>query len=117
MYRQADELVGEHAAATEAGCSVVVVGDGDAGTGTNVVVCFEIEVADGAGVVMSLQVATDLVVAVAEAVGKEAAARVEQQARGLDGTGGDDDDVGGLLLKVAALVEIGDADGRGHDRR
>ena len=51
---------------------------------------------------MALQVAADLVVAVAEAVGKEAAFGVEQQARGLGGAAGDDNDVGRLLLQVAA---------------
>ena len=84
MDGQADEFVGEHAAAAEAGRAVVVVHDGNAGAGTDVVVGFEVEVADGAGVVMALQVAADLVVAVAEAIGKKAAARVEQQARGFD---------------------------------
>ncbi len=82
---KADEFVGEHAAAAEAGRAVVVIHDGDAGAGADVVVGFEIEVADGAGVVVSLQVAANLVVAIAEAVGKEAAAGIEQQARGLDG--------------------------------
>ena len=82
---KADEFVGQHAAAAQAGRAVVVIHDGDAGAGTHVVVGFEIEVADGAGVVMALQVAADLVVAIAEAVGKEAAARIQQQARRFDG--------------------------------
>ena len=101
MNGQADELVGQHAAADKAGCAVVVVADGDAGAGANVVVGFEVEVADGAGVVVALQVAAHLVVAIAEAVGKQAAFRVEQQARGLDGAGGDDDEIGRLLLQMA----------------
>ncbi len=91
---QADELVGQHAAAAETRSAVVVVGDGDAGAGADVVVGFEVEVADGAGVVMALQIAADLVVAIAEAVGKQAALGVQQQARRLDGAGRDDDDVG-----------------------
>ena len=70
MDGKADEFVGEHAAAAEAGRAVVVIHDGDAGAGADIVIGFEIEVADGAGVVVSLQMAADLVVAIAEAVGK-----------------------------------------------
>ena len=99
---QADEFVGKHAAAAQAGSSVVVIHDGDAGAGADVVVGFIIEIADGAGVVMALQVAAHLVVAIAQAIGKKAALGVQQQARGLDGAGGDDDDVGELFLQVAA---------------
>ena len=84
VNRQADEFVGQHAAAAEPGRAVVVIHDRDARAGTNIVVGFEIEVADRAGVVMSLQMAADLVVAIAEAVGKQPAARVQQQARGFD---------------------------------
>ncbi len=53
---------------------MVVVRDGDAGAGAHVVVGLKVEVADGAGVVMPLQMAADLVVAIAETVGKKPAA-------------------------------------------
>ncbi len=85
--------------------------------GPNIVIGIEIEVADGAGVVVALQVAADLVVAIAEAVGKEAAAGVEQQARGFDGAAGDDDDVGELLLQVTVVRQSKRRRARGRDRR
>ena len=68
VNRQADELVGQHAAAAQAGSAVVVVADGDAGAGADVVVGFEVEVADRAGVVVALQIAAHLVVAIAQPV-------------------------------------------------
>jgi hypothetical protein len=90
---------------------VVVIADGDAGAGPNVVVGVEVEIADCAGVMMALKIAADLVVAVAETVGKEPAFRVEQQARRLNGTAGDYDKIGELLLQMAVAVEIGDPAG------
>ena len=71
---KADEFVGKHAAAAETGSAVVVIHDGDAGARAHIVIGLEVEVADGAGVVVALQVAADLVVAIAEAAGKETAA-------------------------------------------
>ena len=63
---------------------MVVVHDGDTGAGPYIVIGLEVEVADGSRVVMPLQMAANLVVAVAKTVGKEAAPRVEQQARGFN---------------------------------
>ena len=108
---EANEFVGQHAAAAQSWSAVVVIADGDAGAGSNVVVGLEIEITDCPGVMMALQIAAHLVVTVAEAVGKEAAFRVEQQARRLDGTAGDDDEIGKLLLQMAVAFEIGDPAG------
>ena len=58
---------------------MVVVHDGNAGAGTDVVVGLEIEVADRARVVMSLQVSAYLVVAIAETLGKESAAELSSR--------------------------------------
>ena len=111
LVGQADELVGEHAAAGEPRRAVVVVADRDAHPRADVVVDLLLEEADGAGVGVPVEVAAHPVVAVAEAVRVEPALREEQQARRLGGPAGDHDDVRGLLLEPVVLVEVGDARG------
>ena len=95
--------------AAQAGSAVVVIADGDAGAGTHIVVSIEIEVADGACVVVALQIAADLVVPISQAVRKEAAFGIQQQARRFNGAGGDNDNVGKLLLQMAIGIEVGHA--------
>ena len=85
VNRQANEFVGQHAPAAQAGRAVVVIADGDAGARADVVIGLEVEVAHRAGVVVALQIAADLVVAIPQPVGKQPAFRIQQQARGLRG--------------------------------
>ena len=111
MDGQADKLVGQHAAAAQAGRAVVVIADGDVGARTDVVVGVVVKVTERAGVLVALQIAAHLVVAVTEAVGKQAALGVQQQASRLHGAAGDDDDVGKLLLQMTVGIEVGNAAG------
>src|SRR6476646_10017453 len=57
----------------------------DGGSGTHQVVDRIVEGADGAAVEVSLQMAADLVVAVAQAIGLPVAAAVQQESGRLDG--------------------------------
>src|SRR5208283_2316178 len=109
LVRQANEFVGEHGAAAQAGIAVVVIADGDVGARADVVVGVEIEQARSAGIGMALKVAANPVEAIAEAIRKEFAFGIEEEARGFDGSTGDDNEIGGLLLKTVVGVEIGDA--------
>ena len=74
---QTNKFVGQHSTAAETGCAVVVIGDGDAGTGSNVVIGFEIEIADSTGVVVALQISPDLVVAISDPSREQAALGVQ----------------------------------------
>ena len=73
QVRQADELVGQHAAAAQPGVAVVEIADRDRRAGADVVVDLLFEEPRRAGVRVSLQVAADPVDAVAEAVRKQPA--------------------------------------------
>ena len=66
--------------------------------------------AGGLGRALHHDVAADEVVVVAEAVGKLAAGRVQQQPRRLDRVAGDGDDASALAV-LDAVVEVGDAGG------
>ena len=101
VNRQANELVGQHAASIQARRPVVIVADGNAGTRAYIVVGVEVEVADRACVMVPLQVAPDLVVAIAKPLRKQAALGVEQQTRRLHGTSRNYYQIGKLLLEMA----------------
>jgi len=88
---------------------VVVIANGDVGAGANVVVSVEIEQARRAGIGVPLKVAANPIETIAKAVGEKFAFGVEQKSRGLDGGAGNDDEIGGLLLKTVVRIEIGDA--------
>ena len=105
MNGQADELIGQHSAATESGSAVVVVGDGDAGSRSHIVVGLIVEKADSPGVMVSLQMTADLVIAIPQAVWKEPAFGVQQQARGLDGATRNHNNVRELLLQTALSLK------------
>ena len=63
---------------------MVVIADGDLRAGTDVVVDLRSNSPDGAGVGVALQIAAHPVVAVAEAVRKQLALGIQQQARRFD---------------------------------
>ena len=109
MNRQADKLIGQHSPAAQAGSSVVVVADGNAGAGACIVVGIEVEVAVCAGVVMALQVSAHLVVAISQPFGKDAAFGIQEQACGLHGSARDHHDIGELLLHAAVRVKVSNA--------
>src|SRR5580704_6438356 len=111
MNRQTNKLVGQHASAANAGSAMIVVTDSDVGAGAHIVVSIETEIPDSAGVVVSLKMAANLVVAISKSVWKQTAPGIQQQASRLDGTTGDNYDVGKLLLQTPALIKVGHAAG------
>ena len=70
---KANELVSQNAASAQTRSTVAVIGDGDARARTHIVVSIEVEEPDGAGIVVPLQVAANLVVAISQAVRKKPA--------------------------------------------
>jgi hypothetical protein len=88
---------------------MVEIRDGDAGARSKIIVCVEIEVAHGSGVVVALQMAAYLVVPISDPSGKKPARRVEQQTSRLNRTTGYHYDVCQLLLAVPVTVDIKNA--------
>ena len=81
---------GHHAAADDARIVVVPGRRGDADARAEIVGDLVLEEAEEPAGAVPLQVASDLVVPVAEAFGFGGGARREQKPRGLDGAGGED---------------------------
>ena len=113
-----DEIVGEHGAADDARVAVVELrgGEADAGAEVGIVDAGREEAGDD-GVVVTLEMATDVVAVVAEAVGVLGRGGEEKEACGLDGAAGEDDGfrVGGAALGLGGVGgggrEIFDAGG------
>ena len=106
LIGQAAEFVGQQHPADETGISVVEIADGNFGARPEVVVNVVIEQTERAAVGVALKIASDPVKAIAESLGKQRAAGVEQQARGFDGAAGDHHQVGGLRLPAVVGVKI-----------
>lgn len=106
---EADEFIGEHGAAAEAGIAVVVVTNGDVGARADVIVGIEIKQARGARISVALEVATDPIVTIAQAVGKKTAFGIKEKPRGFNGARRHNDEIGGLHAKTIVGVEIRDA--------
>ena len=73
VNRQPDEFVGQHASAAQPRSAVVVVADRDARARPHIVVGLKVEVTRRAGVVVALQIAAHLIVAISQAIGKQPA--------------------------------------------
>ena len=85
VNRKPDELVGQHPSAAQTRSAVVVVAHGDRCPRPDVVVGFKVEVARGARIVVALQIAAHLVVAISQPIRKQLALRIQQQPRRLGG--------------------------------
>ena len=88
---------------------MIVIADGDAGAGADVVVDHFVEQAVGARVGVPLQIAPHPVVAVAEPLGVKAALRIQQQPRGFNRPSAHHHQFRRLFPQAIVRVEIGDA--------
>src|SRR6185369_7042339 len=73
VNRQADKLVAEQCSANDARIPVVVVANGDGGSGTEVVIHIVFHQTHGTGVCVPLEVPANPVVTIAKSVWKQAA--------------------------------------------
>ena len=106
LVGQPVKLVGQHHPADQAGIAMVEIADRDLRARPQIVVHILIEQSDRAAVGMALQIASDPVKPVAEALGEQRAPGVEQQPRRFDCSAGDDHQVGRLSLAPVVGVKI-----------